>query len=481
MFRVDPLRARLLVVILLAVLPMAGLSLYDAERQRADNVAAAKAAALREFDRLAHEYDRVVGATRQLLALLARLEALRGPECDALLASVLADNALYANLAVVDRDGVSHCSAVPIRIPVPAGDRPYVRHALERGEFAVSGYQIGRITRRASVNFAIPMRDVDGEVIGAVIAAVDVERLAQLAEDWRLFEGAAFVIMDRAGRLLVQEPPAGARVGEPLPDADLAARLLGTADAEGGFEHTGADGVPRLFVHRALRGISTGGDAGVLVYAGIPLAPLTAEADRALRRQLLLLALTLAVVMSVAWLGGDALVLRAVSRAFISLRRRADTDTLTGLANRASFFDAARRAFNAARLQRRRLTLAILDLDHFKRVNDRHGHPVGDAVLARFADRLRSSVREGDVCGRIGGEEFAVLLPDATHALASRIAERIRAAVAASAADGLPQVTVSVGLAAVDDGTPDVDALTRRADAALYAAKSAGRDRVEWG
>lgn len=164
------------------------------------------------------------------------------------------------------------------------------------------------------------------------------------------------------------------------------------------------------------------------------------------------------------------------------LYHQAAVDMLTGLANRRSFLDQLARAFAQARRQAQPLSVLYLDLDHFKLVNDRYGHAAGDEVLKSFADAVGQQVRAGDLVGRIGGEEFAVLLPDAGAAEAAEVAERIRAAVAGreirTAAAQVP-VTVSIGLASLGPEHGDPQRLLDDADAALYAAKQAGRNRVE--
>jgi diguanylate cyclase (GGDEF)-like protein len=124
------------------------------------------------------------------------------------------------------------------------------------------------------------------------------------------------------------------------------------------------------------------------------------------------------------------------------------------------------------------LAVAMCDVDHFKRVNDEHGHGVGDSVLCGLADVLAGVLRAHDSVVRYGGEEFLLLLPEVDLLTASRIAERARATVAASALGPQVRVTVSLGVAERRAGESRDD-LIRRADAALYAAKRAGRNRVE--
>lgn len=162
----------------------------------------------------------------------------------------------------------------------------------------------------------------------------------------------------------------------------------------------------------------------------------------------------------------------------------ARTDALTGLANRRAFDAGARREIERARRYGTPLALVIADLDHFKTINDRHGHHVGDLVLQEFARILGDSVRGVDLVGRWGGEEFAILMPGTDLDEARLAAERMRQSLAEHVADCEGhecRVTASFGVAAFVSSAPTMDALLGRADAALYRAKDNGRNRVETG
>ena len=159
---------------------------------------------------------------------------------------------------------------------------------------------------------------------------------------------------------------------------------------------------------------------------------------------------------------------------------RAATDGLTGLPNKRAVTDALKRTFAQATMTKAPLALLLLDLDHFKQVNDQHGHAAGDQVLASVGAALRSVLRARDFAGRNGGEEFAVLLPDTDVAAALEIAERVRATIAEVTLPGTDvPVTVSVGVAGFPDHASTLERLDRLADAALYVAKRQGRNRVE--
>lgn len=165
-----------------------------------------------------------------------------------------------------------------------------------------------------------------------------------------------------------------------------------------------------------------------------------------------------------------------------ALRQLATHDPLTGLLNRREFDRILAEESERAVRFGDPLALVLLDLDHFKRINDRHGHPAGDAVLCEVARRLVAQVRSVDRVLRLGGEEFALVLVQTDRAGARRVAERVCAAVRAEpvAVDGTPglAVTGSAGVAILPDDAATPTVLVTAADQALYAAKAAGRDRV---
>lgn len=163
------------------------------------------------------------------------------------------------------------------------------------------------------------------------------------------------------------------------------------------------------------------------------------------------------------------------------LARLAMIDPLTATLNRRAFMLEYERELSRCTRAKSALALAIFDLDHFKDVNDTHGHLAGDQVLRRVADTLRASLRGHDVLGRYGGEEFALLMPDADAAAAMAAAERARLAVGERPIEVgsiLVPMTVSAGVASYGVNGSDWESLLRSADAALYEAKQAGRNKV---
>jgi len=163
------------------------------------------------------------------------------------------------------------------------------------------------------------------------------------------------------------------------------------------------------------------------------------------------------------------------------LIQNALVDQLTGVSNRRHFYQAAEVEFERFIRYRRPFSLLMMDLDHFKNVNDQFGHPVGDKVLKDLASTINREKRDTDVFGRIGGEEFALLLPETSLSGATDIAVRVRRAchgISLPASDSR-RVTVSIGVTQVRSGDSNFDEVLARADETLYRAKNNGRDRVE--
>jgi diguanylate cyclase (GGDEF)-like protein len=173
-------------------------------------------------------------------------------------------------------------------------------------------------------------------------------------------------------------------------------------------------------------------------------------------------------------------VAMAAERAHRTLLRLAETDPLTGLSNRRGLQTMLRRRFPRPGA-RPAMGVLILDVDHFKAINDRHGHEGGDRVLAEFGARMKAALRATDMVARWGGEEFLVVLPGTDARELLGVAERLRAVIAEAPfllSSGPLRVTVSIGAAGLGPGEADFEEALHRADTALYDAKSRGRDRV---
>ena len=163
----------------------------------------------------------------------------------------------------------------------------------------------------------------------------------------------------------------------------------------------------------------------------------------------------------------------------IKLRRVADTDALTQAASRDCFEQRARLDIIRCRQHRQALAVIVFDIDHFKRINDRYGHSVGDKALKHVCLIAQQALRPADMLGRFGGDEFVALLPGIDQAAAIVIAERIRLHVLESRLEGAHTITASFGIAEMHEHDT-YESIFERADQALYRAKQEGRNRAAW-
>jgi diguanylate cyclase (GGDEF)-like protein len=180
----------------------------------------------------------------------------------------------------------------------------------------------------------------------------------------------------------------------------------------------------------------------------------------------------------------NALLFIALSKAGVedALRTAATTDSLTGLANRSAFRARAEAMLSLARQRRQSVVMVMFDLDRFKSINDRFGHPAGDHVLCVFVDIVRTKFRKSDVVGRLGGEEFAAILVNVTADQVAEIVERIRLAFATSnvvVGGASVETTMSAGIVLDREASRELDSLFASADELLYRAKTGGRNRFE--
>lgn len=213
-----------------------------------------------------------------------------------------------------------------------------------------------------------------------------------------------------------------------------------------------------------------GAFAVFLIVAGAVLGPAPAGWELAASRTILALVVALVVIAAVVMSSREA-----------ALREQALIDPLTGVLNRRCFFEMSGKVEARNRRNNGNLAVLMIDIDHFKQVNDTHGHPVGDEVLRGMAAVCAETLRPSDIVARYGGEEFVVSLPDTDQAEAARVAERMRAAIQSrtfTGATGAFSVTASIGVSSCANGLTLNDALGL-ADAALYRAKRGGRNRVE--
>jgi diguanylate cyclase (GGDEF)-like protein len=312
---------------------------------------------------------------------------------------------------------------------------------------------------------AAPVNEVSGDgtagpLLGVLAIEYGVINVDQFTRQFAGAQGVLVTVADQSGQLVAQPDAQPDRPGAQLDPADLAAIAPGRRGKSGLIQTTGPNAeligyapVPRI---------------GWTVVAETSKADALADLNR-LRVTVLAFSIPLALIL----LLGAGLLNRTLGywqRAEAEVRRLASIDPLSGIYNRRSWDDHLARELSRATRERRPLTVAMIDLDHFKRFNDEHGHPAGDRLLVETAAAWRSIIRATDILARYGGEEFAVALPDCSAEEAVVIMARLRAAVPMGQ-------TCSAGVARWD-GTESGAALIDRADRALYVAKNQGRDRL---
>jgi PAS domain S-box-containing protein len=344
-------RTRLLLLVLLALVPALVVLWMSAAEQRR----LAEERAVDDVARLARaaaaSKDQLVESTRQLLTTLAQVDAVRAADhvaCERLFQALLAGHPAYANFGLVDTGGRFLASALPGWEGMEAGDRAWFQRALRTRAFAAGDYQIGRLTRKATVNFAQPVLDSSGEPVSVLFAALDLAWLGHLGTDRALPEGAAVVVTDAGGTVLARHPEAGGAVGQPFPEGAALLR------ADGPRRLVGADGVARVYSCVPLGGSDA---ARGYLAVGIDEERAVAEANRLLMRSVALLALIAGLALLAAWFGGDIFLLRRIRSLLGATQRLRDGDLSARCPapGQASELDRLAAVFNemAQSLQRR--------------------------------------------------------------------------------------------------------------------------------
>jgi diguanylate cyclase (GGDEF)-like protein len=367
---------------------------------------------------------------------------------------------------------------IPSSSPEPlarVGDREYFRGAMampERGLF-VGSPTLSRATGQHGLPISLRLKR-PSHGIAVVFAVIDLGALTALYEDQRHKPSGAIVLVRRDGVVLARAPGDAQFFGRSVAGGEIFRKHLPTKERDLILlDTTATDGLKKFASYSAMSDyplvlvVSSGYDDAlrswkkhllwiVLIAFGVTIAAVAAA------------------VRSVRLL--DSLALRSAE-----LLHLATTDVLTGVRNRRHFVEVLEQEFARARRYDTPLTILSFDLDFFKRINDGYGHAVGDQALISFAEVAQKGLREMDLLGRIGGEEFAILLPSTPAADALAVAERVRKAVAEISIptdNGMLKFTTSVGVTQMQSIDSSIDDLLRRADNALYEAKAGGRNRV---
>ena len=517
-------RARIFILVILAALPALLLTVYSAIERRASAEAQAREE-LRRLVKLAamQQWQVVEGARQMMVASSQILPTLMGDRkrCGQYFANLLAQNReIYNSMGLFLANGELFCNAATFQ-RVNSGDRLYFRLAKETGKFSVGEYQIGRVTGKAGINFGFPVKDSDNKVFGVAFAGLDLESLGRMAQATPLPAEGILSVIDVKGTILARKPAMAEAIGGKLWNAKVIEAVL--TSMEGELEAKGTDGVDWLLAHEVVAQ-NPDGAFPLRVLVTVPLGRVFADANNALVRDLLGIIIATLFLLVGAWYGAEWFMLRNVrallraasqmragdlkartgiryggeelsqlARAFDGmagaleereqkLHEQAISDPLTGLYNRRYLSEFLQRELVRARRSATPVAVVLLDLDRFKRVNDSFGHEAGDQVLTAVGALLKSKVRGSDIACRYGGEEFAVIMPQAGVDAANRRGEDIRSAIAAlnlsHAGKSLGRLTASFGIGLFPDHAEDIDSLLRVADVALYAAKGAGRNRV---
>ncbi len=341
--------------------------------------------------------------------------------------------------------------------------------------------------------------------------------------------GASMTLVNDKGLILARFPDSAQWVGLSALETPLMEAIL-SRQGEGVIETIGLDGVRRLFIFTPFQ--ADGQEQQTFLSIGIPTQEAYAKADQRLLRNLIGLGIVTIFAFLSAWIGSNQLIikpvevllaatqqvkaghfqtrtflpagaseLRQLARAFDQmtaelaaresenkrlmddLQYMAITDSLTEVNNRRQFMLLAEHEFKHKRRSNHPISVLMADIDHFKQINDTYGHAIGDQVLKTVAQTCLGNIREIDVLGRYGGDEFAIILPETDLEEACQIAERIRLHIAGLAIpikNEFIKISLSLGVSCAKD-KQDLETLIKRADAALYIAKYAGRDRVAVG
>jgi PAS domain S-box-containing protein len=409
------LRARLLLVTLLAVLPMCGLALFMAAEQRRLATVNVQAHSLHLIRVLAHRHEQVIAGTRQLLTSLAQAPEVSGRDpaaCSAFFATVLRGQPLYTNLGALRPDGTSLCRALPGTTSDTAAGRAYFQRVLATRDFAMGDFQIGLFTGKPIVVFAYPVLDATQALQAVLFAALDLTWLTEFVTTVQVPTGVTLTVVDHRGTVLARAPDPAHWLGRSASDAPIVTTMLAQGD-EGTTMAHGLDGIPRVFAFTRLRGASPGVDAYVSL--GVPTAVVFAEANRLLTYQLAGLGLMTVLAFGGTWVVGDRVILRRVHALVRATQRLAagDLHARTGVPYGLGELGDLARAFDEMAA-----TLALRQAAATQ----------AEAALARQAERLRI-LHEID---------RALIAEEAPEAIAAAVIQPLRALL------GVPRAIVSL-------------------------------------
>ncbi len=303
-----------MLLVALALLPITGLLLYDAESQRHEAAENAKMEALRVARLCASNNERLIESARQILVTLAQTPAVQErnrEKCNALFAKIVQRFPLFANLGLLDADGNLLASGIAFDEPINLAQRSYFQRAIKARDFAVGDFQVGRITKIASLNVAFPLIGEDHHAFAVIYAALNLSWLSDIMQRMDLPARATMSAIDQDGTILARYPDANRWVGTSAAGAPIGEIIL-SAKNEGTAETEGIDGVRRLYAFTNLH-LKQGLDRRVFISIGIPSDLAYHNANKMLVRQLWTMATFAIAALAASWFIADLLVLRRVN------------------------------------------------------------------------------------------------------------------------------------------------------------------------
>ena len=522
------IRARLILLALLAISPLMIERVHGLEKARAARTEAANSDVNDLARRGAESQRQIIYSVRSLLQIVSRVYArasFDAPDCNQYLVDLTTNIPWIRDLSVANPDGRIKCSTQAAAVGLNVSDRPHFQNALKARDFALSDYMISRANDVPGMVATFPAIKEDGTVNGVVMAVINLQWIGDLAANAAEQSGAAVLLLDSTGTLVAgsvdQQPFIGKRFG----GGDLARHML--ANDSGTVTVAGPDGIARIFAYVRVPWTQA------RLAVGLNERAVHAEIDHEIDIAYLQLVAFGLFVLLIAWFGGEQLVVkpirslvrtatrfgrgdlhvRATQEPWVAefaplaaalddmaaklaareeelqianrhLDELASLDGLSGLANRRGFDREIEQEWQKAAESRKPLALMMIDIDHFKLFNDRYGHVSGDTCLRAVGETLSLvTLEEAVLVARYGGEEFALLLPGLDIVRATALAEEARRAIEDlminHAESSFGHVTISIGVeSVVPDKFQSPAALIEAADSALYAAKRSGRNTV---
>jgi diguanylate cyclase (GGDEF)-like protein len=522
------IRARLIVLALLAIAPLVFDRIHGLEAARRHQIDRARAEVVELALRGTDAQREVIASVRSLLQIVGRVHRKMPADpagCKQFLTALTGNVAWLRALAVTGIDGKIKCSTDSDGVGLSIADRPHFQNAVRTKDFVLSDYMVIRLHQWPSLIATYPALADDGAIDGVVLAVINLKWIGELIDDAAQRSGASILLLDGAGTLMAAAADQESLIGKPFAAQALAHDML-TRD-EGTVTTEGFDGVRRIFAYVRVPWTQA------RLAVGLDERVVQSSIDRETTIAYLQLVLFGMFVLLVAWFGGEQLIVKpiralvrtaqrigrgdfrvgALQEAWIAefeplavalddmaiklaereeelrvanehLEELASLDGLTGLANRRGFDRQLTQEWQRAAEAKEPIGLMMIDIDHFKLYNDRYGHVPGDTCLRSVGETLSLVTLDHAVLvARYGGEEFALLLPGLDVARMVSLAEEARKSIEdlliphAEAPCG--HVTISIGVESmVPQAGQSAADLVEAADRALYAAKRHGRNRV---